>query len=141
MCRTRVRMVARMLTNRPSIPILPVVDLERARRFYAVNLGLRESRATPPSNDTIVFETGGGAKLELLRRDVPTKAEHTAITFEVDDVEKEVRELEHRGVRFEDYDLPGLKTEGHIAQANGDRAAWFKDTEGNILCIHQRIDK
>lgn len=127
-----------MLTNRPSIPILPVVNLERARRFYAVNLGLRESRSTPGSDDAVVFETGGGAKLELLRRDVPTKAEHTAVSFEVDDVEREVRELEHRGVRFEDYDLPGLKTEGHIARTNGDRAAWFKDPEGNILCIHER---
>lgn len=133
-----MRMVGPMLTNRPSIPILPVVNLDRARRFYAVNLGLRESRNVAATRDAIVFETGGGARLELLKRDEPTKAEHTAVSFEVEDLEKEVRELEHRGVRFEDYDLPGLKTEHHIAQTNGDRAAWFKDTEGNILCIHER---
>lgn len=78
-------------------------------------------------------------KLELLRRDKPTKAEHTALTFEVDDIDREVAELEGRGVRFEDYDLPGLRTERHIAKMDGERAAWFKDTEGNILCIHQRV--
>lgn len=127
-----------MLTNRPSIPILPVTNIDRARRFYAVNLGLRESKAMPASREMIVFETGGGSRIELLRRDQPTKAEHTALTFEVDDIEREVTELEHRGVEFEDYDLPGLKTERHIAQTNGERAAWFKDTEGNILCIHER---
>jgi hypothetical protein len=49
-----------------------------------------------------------------------------------------VKDLEARGVQFEDYNMPGLKTERHIASVNGDRAAWFKDTEGNILCIHQR---
>jgi predicted enzyme related to lactoylglutathione lyase len=128
-----------MLTNRPSIAILPVTNLERARRFYAVNLGLRESQTVKSPPDAIVFETGGGAKIELLKREQPTKAEHTALSFEVDDIEREVKELEHRGVRFEDYDMPGLVTERHIAQTNGDRAAWFKDPEGNILCIHERV--
>lgn len=127
-----------MLTNRPSMPILPVTNLERARRFYTTSLGLRESTSLPPAPDTIFLDTGGGAMIELLRRDQPTKAEHTALTFEVEDVEREIDELEKQGVRFEDYDLPTLKTERHIAKANGDRAAWFKDTEGNILCIHQR---
>lgn len=91
---------------------------------------LRPSISTKPA--------GHGAKLELLKRDQPTKAEHT-LTFEVDDIDREVAELESRGVRFEDYDMPGLKTERHIARMDGERAAWFEDTEGNILCIHQRV--
>jgi catechol 2,3-dioxygenase-like lactoylglutathione lyase family enzyme len=126
-----------MLTSRPITPILPVTNLERARKFYTERLGLQATSdvSTP---ETIVFEGGRGTKLELLKRDQPTKAEHTALSFEVDDIEREVKELESRGVRFEDYDLPGLKTEKHVASMNGERAAWFKDSEGNILCIHQR---
>jgi len=50
----------------------------------------------------------------------------------------EIAEMEKRGVVFEDYDLPGLKTLGHVCVMGSDRTAWFKDTEGNILCIHQR---
>jgi predicted enzyme related to lactoylglutathione lyase len=126
-----------MLTSRPITPILPVTDLERATRFYTISLGLRPSseKTTP---DHAVLEAGGHQKLELMKREQPTKAEHTVVSFEVDDIEREIKDLEGRGVRFEDYDMPGLKTEGHIAKMNGDRAAWFKDTEGNILCIHQR---
>jgi catechol 2,3-dioxygenase-like lactoylglutathione lyase family enzyme len=127
-----------MLTSRPIMPVLPVTDLERARKFYAERLGLRPS-GERSAQDAIVLEAGHGTKLELLKRDQPTKAEHTALTFEVDDIDREVAELEGRGVRFEDYNLPGLKTERHIARMDGERAAWFKDTEGNILCIHQRI--
>ena len=127
-----------MLTSRPIMPVLPVTDLERARKFYAERLGLRPS-GERSAQDAIVLEAGHGTKLELLKRDQPTKAEHTALTFEVDDIDREVVELEGRGVRFEDYNMPGVKTERHIARMDGERAAWFKDTEGNILCIHQRI--
>ena len=128
---------SRMLSSRPIISILPVTNLDRARRFYATNLGLRSVPSSQP--EAAVFEAGNGTKLELLQRDQPIRAEHTALSFEVDDIEREVRDLESRGVHFEDYDQPGLRTEGHIAQVNGDRAAWFKDTEGNILCVHQRV--
>ena len=126
-----------MLTNKPIIPILPVVDLDRARKFYESKLGLRPS--TEQFSDTgVVYDAGAGTKLEIDRRDEPTKAQHTALTFEVDDIEREVVELEGRGVQFEDYDLPGLQTAHHIARMEGVRAAWFKDPDGNILCLHQR---
>jgi predicted enzyme related to lactoylglutathione lyase len=127
-----------MLTSRPIIPILPVTDLERAKQFYSQKLGLRPSRESGPPGSA-VFEGGGGARLELQKRDRPTKAEHTAISFEVEDIEREVKDLESHGVRFEDYELPGLRTERHIARMDGSKAAWFKDPEGNILCIHQRV--
>jgi len=111
------------------------VDLERACRFYRETLGLREARNTAEGG--VLFQAGDGTDLEVVRRDAPTKAEHTAITFEVSDVEREINDLERRGVRFEDYDLPGLRTERHIATMGSEKAAWFKDPEGNILCIHQ----
>lgn len=127
-----------MLTNRPVTTILPVTNLDRAKKFYTENLGLQPSEEKPPE-DAILVEAGGGARLELLKRDHAARSDYTAVSFEVDDVEREVTDLERRGVRFEDYDLPGLKTERHIATMDGERAAWFKDPDGNILCIHQRI--
>ena len=126
-----------MLTNKTILPILPVVDLGRARKFYEERLGLKPE---PDSiTDTgVVYQAGHGTKLEIDKRDKPTKAEHTALSFEVEDLEREVADLERHGVRFEDYDLPGLKTDHHIAQINGMLAAWFKDPDGNILCLHQQ---
>jgi catechol 2,3-dioxygenase-like lactoylglutathione lyase family enzyme len=124
-----------MLTKAHVTTILPAVDLERARRFYGETLGLREIDRTP--GERVIFGTASGNDVELLRRDRPTTAEHTALSFAVEDVEREVSELEGRGVRFEDYDLPELRTERHIATLGGEKSAWFKDTEGNILCLHQ----
>jgi catechol 2,3-dioxygenase-like lactoylglutathione lyase family enzyme len=129
-----------MLNNKPLMPILPVVDLDRARQFYEKKLGLRPAaeNASMVADTGVIYEAGGGTKLELDKRDVPTKAEHTAVTFEVEDIEREVGDLEGRGVRFEDYDLPGLQTAHHIARMDGMMAAWFKDPDGNIICLHQR---
>jgi len=126
-----------MLTNKTILPILPVVDLARARAFYKKRLDL-QPKPDSITNNGVVYQTDHGTKLEIDKRDRPTKAEHTALSFEVDDLEREVLDLERRGVRFEDYDLPGLKTEHHIAQIHGVLAAWFKDPDGNILCLHQQ---
>jgi catechol 2,3-dioxygenase-like lactoylglutathione lyase family enzyme len=124
-----------MLANAHITTILPAVDLERARRFYRDKLGLAEAGSTAQGG--IVFEAGDGTDIELMRRDTPTRAEHTAVTFEVTDLEDELRQLQRNGITFEDYDLPGLKTERHIAVIGSEKAAWFKDPEGNILCLHQ----
>jgi hypothetical protein len=67
------------------------------------------------------------------------RPKHTAVSFEVDDVGAEVRELSARGVQFEDYDYPGLKTVDKVCVLGSEKAAWFKDPEGNILCIHQPL--
>lgn len=124
-----------MLNNAHLTTILPAVDLERARRFYSQTLGLKEERKTAEGG--VRFRAGDGTDLELVPRGQPSKSEYTALTFEVSDVEGELRDLEGRGVKFEDYDLPGLKTERHIAIMGSEKAAWFKDPDGNILCIHQ----
>lgn len=125
-----------MLTSRPITPVLPVNDLERAKRFYTNTLGLRLEEAAPMPRSALLAT--GNAELELLESPERVKSDHTALSFEVDDLEREIQDLESRGVRFEDYDMPGLKTEDHIARMNGSRAAWFKDSEGNVLCLHQR---
>ena len=124
---------APMLRGTQVTTILPVVDVQRARRFYEDQLGLGPGRAG--SMGDVLFEVGG-AHVALSPRAEPTTAKHTALSFEVEDVAREVRDLEGRGVRFEDYDLPDLKTVQHVCVLGAERAAWFKDTEGNILCIH-----
>jgi catechol 2,3-dioxygenase-like lactoylglutathione lyase family enzyme len=122
-----------MLAGTRVVTVLPVTDVARARGFYEGRLGLGPGRMTPAGE--VLYESGGST-LELSPRAQPTRAEHTVASFEVPDVPREVQDLEKRGVRFEDYDLPGLRTVDHVAQRAGARAAWFKDTEGNILCIH-----
>ena len=113
--------------------ILPVVDLGRARAFYEGKLGLRpESKP----DGKVLYHCGAG-DIALMPREAGTKAEHTALSFEVPDIAAAVRELEGAGVRFEDYDMPGLKTEGHVCAMGAEKAAWFYDPEGNCLCLHE----
>ena len=125
-----------MLTKAAVTTILPVVDMDRARQFYENKLGLAPRGFAADGN--FIFECGGDAAIALIPKPQGTKAEHTALSFEVGDVVVEIAELEKRGVVFEDYDFPGLKTVNHVCVIGSDRAAWFKDTEGNYLCIHQR---
>jgi catechol 2,3-dioxygenase-like lactoylglutathione lyase family enzyme len=114
--------------------ILPVVNVDRARRFYEEKLGMRPGERTGEGG---VLYRSGDSSFELSPRKEPTKNPYTAMSFEVSDVEREVRDLEGRGVKFEDYDLPDLKTVGHVCVLGSEKAAWFRDPEGNILCIHE----
>ena len=119
-----------MLANSPITPTIPVVDLDRAKRFYETTLGLKP---VPANNDNTsgiaTFECGKGT----------SKADHTVAIFEVSDTEEEVNALRGKGVVFEEYDMPEIKTKNGIATHGPHKAAWFKDSEGNILCIHQII--
>jgi catechol 2,3-dioxygenase-like lactoylglutathione lyase family enzyme len=116
--------------------ILPVIDMERARRFYEQQLGLRAGALKP---DGKVVYRCGGTEIALFPRPGGTKAEHTALSFRVGDIRAAIRELEGRGVRFADYDLPGLKTVEHVCVLGSEKAAWFQDPEGNILCLHEDL--
>ena len=125
-----------MLGGRQVTTMLPVVDMARARKFYEGSLGLKPAGEKPDGK--VVYECRG-ALIALFPRGAPTKAEHTAVSFEVDDIGREVRELTSRGVVFEDYDFPGLKTVNKVCVLGAEKAAWFKDPEGNVLCIHQPL--
>jgi predicted enzyme related to lactoylglutathione lyase len=124
-----------MLTKSATTTMLPVSDMDRAARFYGETLGL-EARDTTPDGGR-VFAAGGDA-IGLLPAEPGAQSGHTVLSFEVPDIEAEIHDLEGRGVTFADYDLPDLKTVNHIAEMGGEKAAWFADSEGNILCIHQR---
>jgi catechol 2,3-dioxygenase-like lactoylglutathione lyase family enzyme len=116
--------------------MLPVKDLARARRFYEQQLSLTPVGQKPDGK--FVYRCGG-AEIALFPKAEGTKAEHTALSFKVADIRAAIRELEGRGVKFADYDLPGLKTVGHVCVLGSEKAAWFQDPEGNILCLHEDL--
>ena len=122
-----------MLSQAKAAPTLPAVDIARARKFYEGKLGLK---VLTQNENELELQAGGGTSIYLYKR-AATKADHTACAFTVPDVEKEVKELKAKGVVFEEYDLPGLKTMNGIATIGYEKAAWFKDTEGNIIGVGQ----
>jgi catechol 2,3-dioxygenase-like lactoylglutathione lyase family enzyme len=126
-----------MLTKAPVTTMLPVKDLNRAREFYEKKLGLKPLGAR--QDGKFLFAGGDGGTLALFPKPEGTKAEHTAVSFLVKDIAREIKELKQKGVVFEDYDFPGLKTENHVCVLGSEKAAWFKDTEGNYLCLHEDI--
>lgn len=113
---------------------IPVADPERARRFYAEALGLN---VVDESEAGVLLATGGGARILLFTSASATPPGHTLAGWEVPVLEPVIAELQSRGVVFEDYDLPGLRTENHIAWIGPERAAWFRDSEGNVLAISE----
>lgn len=116
--------------------MLPVKDLARARRFYEEKLRLK---AVGPKPDGKFVYRVGGTEIALFPKPEGTKAEHTALSFRVDDIAGEIRELKSRGVDFDDYDLPGFKTVEHVCVLGSEKAAWFRDPEGNVLCLHEDL--
>jgi len=119
-----------MLSKAFAMATIPAEDLERAIKFYKELLGLKKVDS-PEGSATL--EAGGGSIIFIYQR-ARTKAEHTAITFLVADVEAAVRGLIAKGVKFEQYDMPGIKTNKlGIADMDGTKAAWLTDPEGNIL--------
>jgi len=123
-----------MLGNATVEPTLPATDMERAKDFYQNKLGL----ALKESNEeamAMTFAAGNGTSLVVYKRGDPPKAENTACHFRVSDLEAEVQALKGKGVVFQEYDFPGLKTVNSIATMGEIKGAWFKDSEGNIIGI------
>lgn len=113
---------------------IPVTDLGRARVFYTETLGLG---VVDESEAGVLVALAAGARLLLFRSASKTPPGHTVASWEVAALEPVIAELESNGVSFEDYDLPGLRTENHIAWIGPERAAWFRDSEGNVLAISE----
>lgn len=116
--------------------MLPVKDMARARRFYDDSLGLQAVGGKPDGK--FVYRCGG-AEIALFPKPEGTKAQHTALSFRVANIGDAIAQLKSRGVAFADYDYPGLKTVGHVCVLGSEKAAWFEDTEGNILCLHEDV--
>jgi catechol 2,3-dioxygenase-like lactoylglutathione lyase family enzyme len=124
------------LTDSTVAVMLPTGDVARAQEFYEGRLGLPHDAASDADGET-AFRLGGGSQLRLRLMPEVTPSPNTAMSFAVGDIAAEVAQLEARGVRFEDYDLPGLKTVDHVFDDGTMKAAWFLDPDGNILCLHQ----
>jgi predicted enzyme related to lactoylglutathione lyase len=124
-----------MLQQFPMYAYLPVKDLIRARGFYEQKLGFKPKQEIAGG---VLYECGERTACFLYPTPNAGSSKASQAFWQVDDIEREVADLKARGVRFEDYDLPGLKTRGGIATAGGAKTAWFQDTEGNILAVVQR---
>jgi predicted enzyme related to lactoylglutathione lyase len=112
---------------------IPASDLDRARRFYADVLGLTPADENPGG---LVYTTAGGTTFSLYPTEYAGQAGHTIAQWHVGSVDDEVRELKSKGLTFEHYDMPDTKWDGDIARMEGmGSAAWFKDSEGNIMCL------
>lgn len=120
-----------MLAESPIAAIIPVNDMARAKRFYTETLGLTLIKESP--EDTR-FETGG-TMIGLYETPYGGQAQHTLASWKVADLDAEMKDLRSKGVSFEDYDLPGIKTVDGVVESDEMRGAWFKDSEGNILCV------
>jgi len=124
-----------MLRNSPIRAYIPARDVSRARSFYEETIGLvpREEYA-----GGVVYDCGGTEVFLYPTVNAGTSRASQAF-WQVEDVEAEVAELKARGVRFEEYDVPGLTTKNGIVTAGGAKTAWFRDTEGNIMAVSQRL--
>ena len=123
-----------MLASSPVAVTLPAVDIDRAKKFYTEVLGLKLIDLEEYQG-IAMFEAGKGTQIVFYERE-GTKAEHTAATFTVEDIEAVVDGLTGKGVVFEQYDMDELKTDARgIATIGTTKAAWFIDTEGNIIAI------
>jgi catechol 2,3-dioxygenase-like lactoylglutathione lyase family enzyme len=125
-----------MLQNFPMYAYIPAKDVARARQFYESKLGFRAKE-----------EVAGGVIYEFKDKTAcflyPTPNAGTSLAsqafWQVEDIEREVSELKARGVVFEEYDVPGERSPSGVVTAGGAKAAWFKDSEGNILAIIQSV--
>ena len=125
-----------MLKSSPIVPYIPVADLERARKFYEEKIGLTPKEVYAGG---VIYECGGGTWVFMYPSGGAGTSKASTAFWAVEDVEQEVAELKSRGVVFEEYDMPQIKTENSIATGGGAKTAWFKDSEGNIMAISQRI--
>ena len=127
-----------MLANARPEAVIPVSDLDQAASFYGGTLGLEEQQRyeEPESNPMIRYAVGGSTIL-VYKSVGAGQSKHTLVGFVTDDIDATVEDMRGRGVRFEEYDMGDIKTENGIATIGPDRAAWFKDPDGNILGVGQ----
>jgi predicted enzyme related to lactoylglutathione lyase len=128
------------LGNYPAAAVLRAEDLGRAKKFYTDVLGLKPGDLSGPASEGMgMFTAGDGSMVMIYERPGMPAPQNTALGFGLpaDQFDEAAADLRAKGVKFEDYDLPeiGLKTVNGIAEFEGSKAAWFKDSEGNILNI------
>jgi catechol 2,3-dioxygenase-like lactoylglutathione lyase family enzyme len=121
-----------MLGKADATPMIAVKDIDRAKQFYSDKLGLKPVQEM--GGDFFMLKSGD-TTLNVYRSEFAGTNKATALTFDVDDIDAEVRELKDKGITFEHYDVQGLKADGDIYSGEGMKTAWFKDPDGNILSL------
>ena len=123
-----------MLGKADATPMIPVKDIDRAKQFYEEKLGLASQDVGV--SDVFMLKSGD-TELSVYKSEFAGTNKATLLTFDVDDIEAEVRELKDKDISFEHYELEGLTAEGDIYSGSGMKTAWFKDPDGNILSLIQ----
>jgi catechol 2,3-dioxygenase-like lactoylglutathione lyase family enzyme len=123
-----------MLREQPMYPFIPVSNVARAREFYEHKLGFKPYEEMAGG---VVYEFGEHTACLLYPSPNAGTSRASQAFWQVEDIEREVAELKAKGVKFEEYDSPGMKTVDGIMTAGDAKTAWFKDTEGNILAVVQ----
>ena len=124
-----------MLSAAPIRAYIPVANLQRARKFYEETVGLEPGEVY---GGGVIYKCGDTEVFMYPTANAGTSKASQAF-WQVDDVEAEVAALKARGVVFEEYDMPGIKMKNSIATGGGAKTAWFKDSEGNIIAVSQRL--
>jgi predicted enzyme related to lactoylglutathione lyase len=124
-----------MLQDAPMYSYIPAKDVRRARRFYEEKLRFKPKQETAGG---VIYEFAKGTACFLYPTPNAGTSQASQAFWQVDDLEREMAELKARGVNFEKYDMPDMDENG-ISTAGGAKAAWFKDTEGNIMALIQDI--
>jgi catechol 2,3-dioxygenase-like lactoylglutathione lyase family enzyme len=127
-----------MLSVAPIRASVPVSNLARARKFYEEKLGLTPKEEYP-GGAGLLYECGIGTTFFMYPSAGAGSSAANQAFWSVEDLDAEMSELRARGIAFEDYDLPGLRTTNGVDTGGGAKTAWFKDSEGNILAISQRL--
>ena len=127
-----------MLGKADATPMIAVKDLDRARKFYEEKLGLE---ARQEMEGEVLTVQSGRTPITVYKSEFAGTNKATALTFDVDDIEAECRELKEKGVFFEHYDMEGLTPNGDIYEGEGMKTAWFKDPDGNILSLFEGAER
>ena len=126
-----------MLQIKSAGAAMPAQDIKRARQFYEQKLGLKPIEDQPDGGATYA---AGESRFLVFPSMGKASGDHTQMAFEVDDVASAASELKSRGVKLEEYDYPDFKShEGLVDMPDGSKGAWFKDTEGNLIALAQRV--
>ena len=125
-----------MLQKSPMYAYIPVKDVARARQFYEQKVGLKPKEEVAGG---VVYEFAENTACFMYPTPNAGTSRASQAFWQVDDVEREVAELKKRGVTFEEYDMPEMKTRNGIAEAGGAKSAWFKDPDGNVMALIQDL--
>ena len=126
-----------MLKIKSAAPAIPAQDIKRARQFYEQKLGLKPGEEQSDGGVVYRFAEGGFLLFPSMGK---SSGDHTQMALEVEDVPGAVAELKSKGVKPEEYDYPEFKTrDGVVDMPDGEKGAWFKDSEGNLIALTSRV--